>query len=210
MIKDLLLISPQNPNGWYLNYLLLWYVTFWLIKKINAKKEHILFISVALGYGVLFFFTSSIRFEQTLTFVAGIYLSQFISTKKERAFYKVVVLVIISLGALFIKQLPIIRNSLYVDYLMESLDLITKTSAAWLIIEYVLNLSKTKRIPFIAVGKMSYEIYLCHSYALSVFNTDYPQPLIIGLFIVITVISTVMLYYINDVLLKPAISKMII
>lgn len=81
-ILDITLLNPQHPLGWYMNYLLLWYVTFWIIKKIPIAKKKRLFIIATICYAVFFFFTNSLRFEQSFAFVGGMYLYRFIRTEQ--------------------------------------------------------------------------------------------------------------------------------
>ena len=84
-ILDITLLNPQHPLGWYMNYLLLWYVTFWIIKKLPIAKKEQLFVVAAICYAIFFLFTNSLRFEQSIAFVGGMYLYRFVSIESNPA-----------------------------------------------------------------------------------------------------------------------------
>lgn len=201
---DITLLNPQHPLGWYMNYLLLWYVTFWIIKKIPVTEKKVLFIVATLCYAVFFFFTNSLRFEQSFAFVAGIYLYRFISTEHNSAkrFGKIWGGIAICMITLAAKQLPMIRQSVYSSYELELLDLVLKTVAAWVIIEFCVNYYRSgRKLIFYYIGIVSYELYLVHGYALGLWNTALSNTVIVGLFMAITVIGTILLYLL-DIRLK--------
>lgn len=204
-ILDITLLNPQHPLGWYMNYLLLWYVTFWIIKKIPIAKKKRLFIIATICYAVFFFFTNSLRFEQSFAFVGGMYLYRFIRTEQNsvKRFGILGGGIAIFMIILAAKQLSFIRQSVYSTYELELLDLVLKTVAAWVIIEFCVNYYRSgrKRI-FYHIGIVSYELYLVHGYALKLWDTAMTNTEIVGLFIVITGAGTIALYWVDKRLKK--------
>ena len=127
-IMDITLFKPLFPLGWYLNYLMLMYISFWLTKKVFDKDTSLIFVLLSVVFGAVFFLTNNgIRFEQSLAFPIGLLLANVKEGRLEKFFDFHFGLCLIIMAVLFlgIKQIPIIR----IDYknVIVVLDLLVKT-----------------------------------------------------------------------------------
>lgn len=225
-----MLIKPQFALGWYLNYLLLWYIIFWLIHKIpafaeNKKYRVIAFAVVSLALLVYFNFTSSIRFEQSFSFLIGILLANYdeelcsdrVKIGKHRVMKGEVIrlsygliFIFTALVILAVKQLSFVREQS--DTVLNIVDLGIKLFSSTGILICVLafdvvkgwfdrlwNLIKRILTP---VGKASFELYLVHGYALSVFSAGWSKGLCVPAFLAISIAGTIVFHLFNSWLRK--------
>lgn len=179
-ILDITLIRPRFPLGWYLNYLLIWYFAFWVIhySKVLQKKRCFWLMLFGIGISIFYFFTlSSIRFEQSFSFILGYIVSYDGGIKIGSKHYSntnIILSFVVGFGVLLFKQNSYIRSF---PYLLEVMDLIIKTSISIALLQLIL-LGKTNKCLIINIigtlmawlGTISYELYLVHGYALSFFN----------------------------------------
>lgn len=212
-ILDLFLIKPQHPLGWYMNYLLLWYITFWAVRKYIKKiDQSVLLFVISCIYAVLFFFISAIRFEQSFSFFMGLSLALFIPKKidKRKLWIYVFGLFSIAVTCLLMKQIPLIRVSEYSSYLLEILDLLIKFSSVYAIMIFACCLSNKVNKSLLCIGGLSYELYLVHGYALNIWQTDLSGFAVIALFTIITIAGTFLFQYVNSRIIKEQIGKWVL
>lgn len=220
-ILDALLIKPKFSIGWYLNYLLLWYVIFWLvhvIQRLNRNTQIRLKVYgiVSIVLAIYFNFSSPIRFEQSFSFLLGCVLACLHSEvlknfqsgiEKVKSVKGVCLFLIIAVFILGIKQLYIVRQM--PQAVLNMMDLMIKMFSLSGILDFVLlafnpsiatpfwnNVKK----PFIWIGKVSFELYLIHGYALVIFDSGLKLWTCALVFLIMSTVGTVCFYSINKVL----------
>lgn len=172
-ILDILCIHPKYIFGWYLSYLLCWYIIFYIVMRIKIleKNKMVIFLIVSI---ILLISTTGVRGEQSLSFTLGIFLSQNKNSEKlNRKINLKTVCFLVSIGivALAIKQLPCIRSSPYIIYNIVELAIKIPCALGVMIgiysMPYVLNFKYLYWI-----GSISYEVYILHGHILNVAPTS--------------------------------------
>lgn len=164
-VLDVCCIRPKYGNGWYLSYLMLWYLIFWTVRRVTFLNRHRVKVFVVISI-IMFFTTSPIRAEQSVAFLLGILLSEYAMLKDRVVSVKCIVGVLIT-GIVFlaIKQLPIVRSSPQVLY--NFVELMIKTPCGLGIMGLACQLSqKVSMRMFEWIGMISYELYIIHGYVL--------------------------------------------
>ena len=207
ILLDVMLLKPQFVLGWYLNYLLLWYTTFWVIYKLPALKSERAKVAVlcttALIYMIYFGETSPIRFEQSLAFISGVLITVFYEKwKKYCKRNSCVLLMLIAVLALMLKQSSFIREC--PRGVLCFFDLVIKTCAGWAVVIIVcLRTNQRKRQKtqiekiLILMGNSSYEIYLVHGLILQVCKWENSHILTACFIIIWSIVGTMILYKID-------------
>lgn len=165
MIKDFSFIHPTYVLGWYLQYLMIWYIVFYVVRR-NHYLDNVrilIFLTVSI---ILFFSMTEIAAEQSLSFLVGILISEYkdrivplLSLKKG--------IILICFGVIFLglKQLPVIRTSPQIIMNFVQLCIKSPCGLGLLIFVYRIGL-KSKVLNFI--GSISYELYIIHGYILGI------------------------------------------
>lgn len=171
-LLDIFCIKPLYANGWYLSYLVLWYVIFYIVKsKVSQGREEIAFLSISI---VLFFFftyvqNSPIRAEQSFAFILGIFLSKMKNKKFMDKIINVKTMVLcLVIGILFlaIKQFPMVRTAPQIVYNL--VEMFIKIPCGFGVMQLTWNLSKNLNMKIFGwIGTIGYELYLIHGYILS-------------------------------------------
>lgn len=202
LLLDLLLVQPLHPHGWYLNYLMLWYLAFYCLKRIRPLARY----SVALAFlfgAVLFFVQAPIRAEQALSFPVGMLLSEKKGLiRRERALLSGALLVLV--GGLFLglKQLPALRAA--PELVMNCVQLLIKLPCGLGIAVLATGLLSDRSCrPLGVVGSMSFELYLAHGYLL---QWAPRSPLGVLLFLAGTTVFAAALWFLNKKT-KPLVRK---
>ena len=164
-ILDITLLKPLYHNGWYLSYLLLWYVIFYITRKIKILDRYrvVIFIIVSI---ILFFTQREIRAEQSFSFLLGILLSE----KKEQhnkvfLIRNGVVLILFGVCFLALKQFPIVRSAH--PLIMNMIQLFIKLPIGLGVLILIYFIGKYINISWLKwIGLISYELYLVHGYIL--------------------------------------------
>lgn len=182
LLLDVTCVKPRYMLGWYLNYLLLYYVVFCvyqLIRRRFANKAMVLVVAVA----VISFFASptELQAEQSLSFMAGVLLSEnkdsaILGRLKTRSWMVTVVAFLVGSVAFLLKQLGILDFSYWV-YLLQ---MIYKFGWAVMLLTAVWMLMQRFSLKPVALnGKYSYEIYLTHGYLFALMRSIAMIPLFI-------------------------------
>ncbi len=178
-VLDIFCLKPLYGNGWYLSYLILWYILFYAVRRLFAecKQRIVAFAALAVlsFFCFTFFMKSPIRAEQSFSFFTGILLSETKKTEfvKRRTEWKSAA-VLLAVGVVFlaIKQIPVIRES--PDILMNTVQLLIKLPAGLGLMLLVWLLSQHINLNILAcIGLFSYELYIIHGYILSVVPVDW-------------------------------------
>lgn len=208
-LLDITLIKPQFRLGWYLNYLLLWYVIFWCVKQLKMPplNETIVFVLFSVALGIYFNFASPLRFEQSLSFLVGLIAARY-DMRKYICKKNCMLLLLTAVFVLGIKQTKYVRN--WPSTGLNVVDLIIKSSAlvAVMMFVYLFQNWNGWKI-FIPVGKVSYELYLVHGYALQFFYMSFSKGKALLLFLITSIIVTIALYYFDYFLKHFLKSKML-
>lgn len=172
-LLDIFCIKPLYANGWYLSYLVLWYVIFYAVKRLEVLRERELTvffcISIVMFFAYTYWQNSPIRAEQSFAFMFGIFLSKM----KDRKFMKKMVSVRMmvfclcaGVMALAVKQLPIVRTAPQVIYNL--VEMFIKIPCGFGAMQLAWNLSKKLNMKVFGwIGTIAYELYLLHGYILS-------------------------------------------
>lgn len=164
-ILDLSFIKPLYINGWYLQYLFLWYAVFYVVRRINFFDNHKIVI-FALVSGILFFTLREIKAEQSLSFLMGILLSE--KKDLQEKLFKIrcgAGLLVSGLFFLGIKQFPAVRSGSKILLNAVQLGIKLPLGVGMIILTYhVMKKIKLKMIT--GIGMVSYELYLIHGYVL--------------------------------------------
>lgn len=165
-LLDISLIKPLYHNGWYLQYLFMWYVIFFIVRKIPALDKYRVLVFTAISV-VLFFTLREIKAEQSLSFLAGLLLSEKkdLQEKLFRVRYGML-LVVFGIACLAIKQLPIVRSAPQIVMNLVQLGIKLPIGLGMMIVmHHVMKRWKLRLLYYI--GLISYELYLIHGYVLS-------------------------------------------
>lgn len=168
-LLDITMIAPRYINGWYLTYLLMWYVAFYIVMRIPIRQSFRICIFAILSVASFIAFAKSVplRAEQSVSFLIGVIFAG-LSQDRIKMIYKLrygLIAMVVGVAFLGIKQLPFIRNS--GEYLYGSVELMIKVPCALglMIIGYHI-LKRVRLKAFYGVGVISYELYLVHGYVL--------------------------------------------
>jgi len=184
-ILDILIFNTTHPLGWYLQYLMIWYVIFYFANKIKIKFEIRIGIYMFISLVMLVFFKDSLWSEQSFSFTIGIALSSYKAINISKSKYAPLFLFSIGLLCLSLKQIDIVRNLPYICVNVNQL-LIKLPLAMWAILFTFRSQSYISFKQFSILGSFSYEIYLVHGYSLKILDTVTYSNIII--FLIITIL----------------------
>lgn len=201
-------ITLIDPIPWYLQYLLLWYVVFYITHKIYIleRYKYLIYAIVAI---CVFFFWGDLQAEQSITFIIGVVMSHYLpmiknSPKKKMQIFvlSMLLLAILSLG---VKQIQSVRACFDNEILFRSIQLCLKVSLALFVIfvlQYIKEIVHNSFVQF--TGKISYELYLVHLWVTPVIFTNCNIEntyLYIVLFLLSTYIICYLFNYLNTKLI---------
>ena len=177
-LLDMTLIKPRYQYGWYLQYLLIWYTVFYVVRRMKILNRCRIPV-FAITSTVLFFTLQEIKAEQSLSFITGIILSE--RTETQNNIFKLgygLLFTAFGIAGLAIKQLPVIRTApqLVMNITQLSIKLpigLGMIILCGILIRHVKWIGKTLG----KVGVIAYELYLIHGYILR----DVPLSIIGGL-----------------------------
>lgn len=203
-IGDVTLMKPMFGYGWYLHYLLIWYVIFYVSHRfiISEKWRDIMHILSSL---VLFIYylqgDQGLQIEQSFMFIFGVFLAKynFSNLFKKRTAIGCMIIAVIALA---VKQVPSIRNS--TGQIMRWMDLITKSFMGFGFIGGVAVFKIHKGIKDILgfVGKISYELYLLHGTIIGIVQNVIKSPVGIFPFLIISVGMAYVFHVVLDIIRK--------
>lgn len=221
LILDLTLVKPYFGLGWYLSYLVLQYILFWGLHKVikNTKTRLAILALISVLFAMYFNRMSYIRFEQAFSFTAGVLIADYESVMEKYFFRKEVIFVLLISGIflLGIKQVNFVREMS--QTVLNILNLFIKEFIGMGLVVAVIVFKKYNISNWLIsilnsvitlLGRISYELYLAHGYALMVFKLNLSKFVGVIVFIECTIAGTLFLYYINkkiSVLLKKRIFK---
>ncbi|MCD7791346.1 MAG: hypothetical protein LUH55_12715 [Bacteroides thetaiotaomicron] len=186
----------------------------------NKKYRVIAFTVVSLVLLVYFNFTSSIRFEQSFSFLIGIWLANYdeelctvgVKIGRHRITKDKLIWLSYGLISLFIalvilaaKQTSFVREQS--NIVLNIVDLGIKLFSSVGILICVLAFDEVKgwfnrfwnliKKILTPVGTASFELYLVHGYALSVFSIGWNKGLCVLVFLAISIVGTIVFHLFN-------------
>lgn len=195
---DLTLVHPLHPFGWYMQYLLIWYVAFYVIKQVFKNRWGGQIISLFAIACVIILFWNSTQAQNSLSFLTGVMLSKidrwlgWLTRKSSICILAVVLmpLAYIRMARLLDDCNPIVWNIYSLAYYY---------SFTLVVLSLVLQISELKAIRNLCVvGIYSYSIYLVHGYTFEYFDT--PGFVGIATFFMATIVGSVVFWKIADFL----------
>ena len=197
-LLDITLISPQYSNGWYLTYLLMWYIAFYLVMRFSVIRKFMFPIFAVLSLVSFFAFakTYPLRAEQSFSFFAGVLFAKLNQEKISKIFRLRYGILSLFAGITFlgIKQLPLIRNS--GEYIYNLVELFIKLPCAIGLMIVLYCLLKHVHLRAIYwVGIVSYELYIVHGYVLEQVPVTWWGGL---LFVFITAVASTLIWLLLD------------
>lgn len=175
------------PYYWYLDFMLLWYLVFFVVIRIPNLYSHrysILGIASLVVFIVGCAFNNGVRAEQAVSFFIGVWISDNYEKAKEKITDSrmIAVLLIIGIVLLGCKQMPAIR-AMENTAVWKEIQLVMKVSIALATIGLIYKIKSIFNNRFISVlGLISYEIYLVHYQLL-----ELPLKGFVGMLIFVTV-----------------------
>lgn len=199
-ILDILIIYPQYAYGWYLQYILLCYFSFWVVYKFIPELYRIKVLCIISV--LIFIFLPEIMAEQSFSFLAGVCLAEYSGYEKADKKKRILgAWGLLMLGGLFlvIKQLPEIRSSS--EFVMKFVQLGIKLPCGLFLLVFIYRV----RILFynkiwLYIGTISYEIYLVHGYIMTLFTENTLGNGIVIVFLIM--IISIAFYYMNLLIQK--------
>lgn len=196
---DIMCIRPLYANGWYLSYMLLWYVLFYLIMRLRALEKYRCQAFFAISLFLFFYFgnRSPIRAEQSLSFFAGFILAEYEDSEiiRNKITLKTGILMFaLGIAFLAIKQLEIIRDAPAIVF--NFVQLMIKLPCALGILIGVWMTSRKINLRFFQwVGMLSFDIYIIHGYLLEKTEVNYCGAI---MFILLTTVCSVLFWLIMN------------
>lgn len=195
--KDITLIKPLYQNGWYLNYLAVCYIMFYLIMSNSLTRKHKIVFWGVLSI-VSFFVLSSIRAEQSFSFLAGVIFSEKKEKLKKLNWKTGSILIIFSVVFLVLKQTSVIRNA--PQLIFNLVQVMIKLPCGIGVCGWIISINKKMNLKLLdLVGKISYELYLVHGYVLGMVSINVRGAFI---FVLISTIVTIIFYYVVKIIKK--------
>lgn len=195
---DLTLVHPLHPFGWYMQFLLIWYVAFYVVKQVFRNKwggQIICLLAIAC---VIIIFWDSTQAQNSLSFLTGVML-----TKKDKFLGWLTRKSSICILAVALMPLAYIRMARLLDdcnpLAWNIYSLAYYYSFTLIVLSFMLQISKSKAIRFLCiVGIYSYSIYLVHGYTFEYF--DVPGLVGIATFFMATIVMSFVFQKIVDFL----------
>lgn len=206
VLGDITLLQTQFALGWYLEYLFLWYVIFYLVNllKISEKYKLHIFMVIAIILAIYFNFTSSIKFEQSFSFLTGIFIAQknwdckkYINKKNGLGALGIATIV------LAIKQLEFIRQSSkfvlnIIDLCIKWFGMVGVLIVIYIVFSWIKEKQNYSMKGLVFIGTISYELYLVHGYALEIFETSYSKPICAIIFLCVSIIGAIFMWKLDE------------
>ena len=166
VIKDLLLIRPWHPFGWYMQVLFIWYILYYLTSFLSRRLQIAAFILASI---LIICFWTPLRAQNSLSFLIGILFARNEAKFLSFANWKSLIVAMILSAGIFVVGERVLRiegfqetigwNAFSLVYYM------TLATFFYIILIMVCKPSNEKLLRgFYMIGLISYEIYLVHGY----------------------------------------------
>lgn len=159
-----------KTDFWFVGYIFKWYVIYLITVNYFYPYRWIIFPIAAL---LSFFFLTPLESEQSLSFICGVYFSEkkkVIFSSQSKINLIAIILFCFASIALFLKQLPTIRN---LDISLRFIQLMIKLPYAVSIIVLLKWIKPLRSNPLLLfLAPLSYELYLVQMPLLDLINTS--------------------------------------
>ena len=200
LVLDLLAIEPVAEYYWYISYISVWYFLFYMILRFAPVKwQSGLFLSCAV---LLFLVLPELQAEQSLSFIAGVFLSRFRNNILRRVgLWQSIGLLLLGIALLVVKQIPVVRLLPTPAFKLLQLGIKLSIASALILLTWY-GRRLLPMVAFIRIGNYSYEIYLIHAYTIGILTWNLTKPALSGLFLVVTAVASVAFAHLLRVLKK--------
>lgn len=164
VLKDLTLISPLHPFGWYMRFLFVWYILYYVSIFAGKYKLSLLLIASIVIWSLF----DSLHAQNAFSFVFGVAMAQMKSL--ESLWKRKYVLTGVGLSIVFFFVRDYVKNHYHdIHLLWNSVSLIYNVALIMtVVISYKLMSVFNVKLPYkglAIMGVYSYEMYLFHGYA---------------------------------------------
>lgn len=197
-LLDVFCLKSQYILGWYLSYIMFWYIVFFLIQMLPKEyKKYDIVIYLLVSVAVFVFAKSALQAQQALSFTTGILYSK---TKdkssqiiQEHSIMWCFLFTISGMLFFVCKQVWLFTNGTYLDWAIKLAYHFILGCDTFIVVYLLMKKFKLKM--FESIGNISYEVYLIHGYfietkIMSNFNMIIPC-------IVLTILSAVVLWIVD-------------
>lgn len=170
VLKDLTLIQPLHPFGWYMRFLFVWYILYYVSTFTGKYKLSLLLIASI----VIWCLFNSLHAQNAFSFVVGVMMAQL--KVLESLWKRKYVLIGLVISVVFFIFRDYTKNHYHdIHLLWNSVSLIYYVALIMtVVISYKLLSISNVKLPYkglTIIGVYSYEMYLIHGYAYSVLDT---------------------------------------
>lgn len=167
IFKDLLLIKPIHPFGWYMQCLFLYYIGFYAAHKLFSNENSGKYVVLLVVAAAQFLLLRSLFKQQAFTFILGILAADRVKTMGKTTQKSVSDTLEIALGVvcLLIRQVAFVRALYWVNELIFAIQVAALTVGSVNVIEWLC--ARFRAVLFeiaLYLGLISYEIYLYHGW----------------------------------------------
>ena len=209
-LMDIFCIRPLHPFGWYMRYLLLWYIIFYLSNILikNQKGRMIIILSCSIIL-FLIFRNHELEAEQSLSFPAGILLSELLrgeNKKKEITNPKNMwICFCIGIFVLAVKQTRFVRSFPVPAYnVVQLIIMFTLGSFCIMLLDKVKQLKIIRGVYL--VGLFSFELYMIHGIIMEYISMNTYQNVL--LFILVSFVFSIVAQFFMRYLTKHMLRRM--
>lgn len=197
-ILDLTLVHPLHPFGWYMQFLLIWYVAFYVVKILFRNQWGGQFISFLAIACAAIIFWDGLHAQNSLSFLTGVVLSKkecYLDRLTRKSSFCVLALALIPLAYIRMARLLVVDDCNPLVWNIYSLAYYY--SFTLVILSLILNIVEMNAVKYLCVvGVYSYSIYLVHGYTFEYFNSSS----IVGIasFFAATLVGSIVFQKISD------------
>lgn len=192
-LKSIILVN-RLPYMWFIQYIFLWYLSFYISKKFFSESKSIIFLSI-LSVFLIFIFHDNTWGEQSFSFTLGVLYSQYKNISTYISFKKMRMLIFLFIGMTFstlflymkIAGMDTVNNY----WLMNLVQMLMKLSISIFIIQITYFFKIFIYPSIIYIGLYSYEIYLSHTLLLDLIEIDVNYSLMVVFFLLVGGLSVV-------------------
>lgn len=152
------------PLYWFINYLLIWYVVFYI--SLRFFRQYAMYMMMLASIALFFLFPSTLQAEQSLSFISGVFVSfhwkRFVRINTFHSLLVASLLLLLGVAILGVKQFPEVRVMDVNNVIMKLLNLVMKYSAGLSLIVLGALYLRGRVLVVGTIGMMSYELYLVH------------------------------------------------
>lgn len=188
-----IILVNRLPFMWFIQYIFIWYVIFYLSKKIFNESQGTAFL-LTVSLILIFVFKDTTWGEQSFSFTTGVLLSQYPKIKDYLSINKFRTTTLsLLLGSIFSSVFFILKikgvDTLNNFWIMSMVQGLMKISLSIFIVQFTYHFKNNLYASLVTVGLYSYEIYLSHTLLMGLIRKDNPDYLMFVFFFSVLIIS---------------------